>query len=120
MTFQILAIVIEPSDATWLIVTIGGTLTTAAGGFWLAGKKLAIFLKPHVEGAFNSHKKLVEIATDQIPVMNATLTGVNQTLTRLSETQDSHTEILQAQGDTLDKIRARLERKKILDAESDG
>ena len=116
---MMLAVEIDIATINWLVVTVVGALGTAGGGLWLAGKRLAVFLKPHIEQFFTAHNKLVTIASDQIPIMSETLTNVSDTLTRLSDTQDSHSEILHQQGESLEKIRARLEKKKILDAESD-
>lgn len=117
---MMLGVEVDLATINWLVVTLGGALATAGTGIWIAGKRLAVFLKPHIERFFNSHNRLVDIASEQIPVMSSTLTGVSATLSRLSDTQDSHSEILQQQSDRLEKIRQRLEKKEILDAESDG
>jgi len=117
---MLVGIEVDIATINWALVTLAGALGTAGTGIWLAGKRLATFLRPHIEQFFTAHNKLVTIASDQIPVMSRTLSDVSQTLKRLSDTQDSHSEILHQQGESLEKIRARLEQKKILDAESDG
>ena len=117
---MLVGIEVDIATINWALVTLAGALGTAGTGIWLAGKRLATFLRPHIEQFFTAHNRLVTIASDQIPIMSETLTSVSDTLTRLSDTQDSHSEILHRQGESLEKIRARLEKKKILDAESDG
>lgn len=110
-----LGVEVDLATINWLVVTLGGALATAGTGIWIAGKRLAVFLKPHIERFFNSHNRLVDIASEQIPVMSSTLTGVSATLSRLSDTQDSHSEILQQQSDRLEKIRQRLEKQNRID-----
>jgi len=117
---MMLGVEVDLATINWLVLTLCSALATAGTGIWIAGKRLATFLRPHIEQFFTAHNRLVTIASDQIPIMSETLTSVSDTLTRLSDTQDSHSEILHKQGESLEKIRARLEKKKILDSESDG
>jgi uncharacterized protein YneF (UPF0154 family) len=100
---------IDAATLNWLIGGTAAVLTTVGGGLWVSLRKLCEFLKPHIVGFFTSHKTLVDTMSEQVPIVTATLAGVNQNLERFGETQAQHGVMLNQHGETLAQIKARLD-----------
>lgn len=104
----ILAFTIDDATVQWVIAGVASSLTVLGTLAWAGGRKFVVFIKPHIEGFFTSHKSLVDTMTKQVPVVTETLKKLGETQDRQCETLARHDELHEQHKQKLDKIWGRL------------
>lgn len=101
---QILAYEIDPATVNWILGGIAGLAAPVGLAIWAGFRKFIAFIKPHVEGFFQSHKTLVDTMSEQVPIVSDTLKKLGETQMRQCETLEQHSKLLEAHGGKLETL----------------